>query len=189
MLHQRGDHSEAWDLLQAIPVAARDARWAAIAPQVAGSAQYAPHFQSLPTAHFSLRYIDKDVILAHYAATVLEAAYAQIGADLGYPAVVGPAAKPIVVEIYPDARGLAQATGLTVKEIDTSGTIAVCKFHRLMVTSPLATADGYGWADTLHTSSSTWSFRRSATIGCRSGYTKGLPSILNHAGAAQRAPP
>jgi tetratricopeptide (TPR) repeat protein len=36
-----------------------------------------------------------------------------------------------------------------VKEIATSGTIAVCKFHRLMITSPLATADGYGWADTL----------------------------------------
>ncbi|HET6346758.1 MAG TPA: peptidase MA family metallohydrolase, partial [Myxococcota bacterium] len=48
-----------------------------------------------------------------------------------------------------DARGLAGATGLTVKEIETSGTIAVCKFHRLMITSPLATADGYAWADTV----------------------------------------
>ena len=55
----------------------------------------------------------------------------------------------IAVEIYPDARGLARATGLTIRQIETSGTIAVCKYHRLMIISPLAAANGYSWADTL----------------------------------------
>ena len=44
----------------------------------------------------------------------------------------------IVVEIYPQAQGLAGATGLTLEEIQTTGTIALCKFHRLMLTSALA---------------------------------------------------
>jgi tetratricopeptide (TPR) repeat protein len=78
---------------------------------------------------------------------VLERAYERIGEALAFlPAEQG---EKIVVEIFPDARGLSGATGLTIDEIETSGTIAVCKFHRLMVTSPLATANGYSWADTL----------------------------------------
>ncbi|MEO1172321.1 MAG: tetratricopeptide repeat protein, partial [Myxococcota bacterium] len=63
-----------------------------------------------------------------------------------YPAERG---EKIAVEIYPDARGLSAATGLPLKAIATTGTIAVAKFHRLMIISPLATADGYSWGDTL----------------------------------------
>ena len=44
--------------------------------------------------------------------------------------------------------GLARATGLTIRK-GLSGTIAVCKYHRLMIISPLAAANGYSWADTL----------------------------------------
>ncbi len=77
----------------------------------------------------------------------MESAYANIGGDLEFlPAERG---ERIAVEIYPDARGLSVATGLSVREIETTGTIAVCKYHRLMITSPLATANGYSWADTL----------------------------------------
>src|SRR5690606_21850179 len=47
------------------------------------------------------------------------------------------------------ARGLANVSTLTVQEIETSGTIALCKFNRLMVTSPKALARGYSWLDTL----------------------------------------
>lgn len=146
ILHQRGEHLAALELLDAAAGAGADV------PQqlrawVSSSATYQTSFQTLETAHFRIRYIDKDEIVATYAGPILESAYRNIGADLEFlPAERG---EKIVVEIYPDARGLAGATGLSIKEIETSGTIAVCKFHRLMITSPLATATGYDWGDTL----------------------------------------
>ncbi len=147
VLHQRGAHVQALAVLRHLGPDAPQVREVVITPLIEASAAYAAVFGSIETRHFSIRYINKDEIVAHYAVPVLEAAYANIGADLGFlPAERG---EKIVVEIYPDARGLAGATGLTIKEIETSGTIAVCKFHRLMITSPLATADGYDWADTL----------------------------------------
>lgn len=57
--------------------------------------------------------------------------------------------RPIVVEIYGDTKTLAKATGLTAEQIEASGTIAICKFNRLMITSPRATLRGYGWMTTL----------------------------------------
>ena len=114
---------------------------------VRSSGGYAEHFQSIQTPHFIISYLGKDEIVAHYAREVLEPAYNRIGKELGlFPAERG---QKINVEIYPTARGLSGATGLTIDEIETSGTIAVCKFNKLMVISPLATANGYGWADTL----------------------------------------
>ncbi len=114
---------------------------------VRNTAGYEAHFQALETDHFRIHYLNKDEIVAYHAKAVLEAAYKRIGTALDiFPAERG---EKIIVEIFPDARGLAGATGLTVQEIGTSGTIAVCKFHRLMITSPLATASGYDWADTL----------------------------------------
>ena len=38
---------------------------------------------------------------------------------------------------------------LTEEEIKTSGTIALCKYNRLMITSPRDLVYGYGWADTV----------------------------------------
>ena len=147
VLHQRGAHLQALAVLRHLGPGAPQVRQVVVTPLIEASAAYAAVFSTIESEHFSIRYINKDEIVAHYAKPVLEAAYANIGADLEFlPAERG---EKIVVEIYPDARGLAGATGLTIKEIETSGTIAVCKFHRLMITSPLATADGYDWADTL----------------------------------------
>ena len=66
-----------------------------------------------------------------------------VGEDLGHV----PSHK-IVVQVLPDAQALADATGLTAAEIRTSGTIAVCKFGRLMITSPRTTLKGYSYLDT-----------------------------------------
>jgi tetratricopeptide (TPR) repeat protein len=144
--HQRGEHLSALALLDAARTAGMpdDPHFRTL---VETSARYQAHFDRLETPHFSIRYLNKDEIVAYYAAPILESAYQNIAGDLGLlPAERG---EKIVVEIYPDARALAGATGLTIHEIETSGTIAVCKFHRLMITSPLATASGYEWGDTL----------------------------------------
>ena len=95
--------------------------------------------------NFIIRYEPgKDSILVPYAIETLEAALDKIGTLLGW--------KPrsrIVVEFYPSAATLAAVSTLTKEEIANSGTIALCKWNRLMVTSPRAVLFGYGWRDTV----------------------------------------
>jgi len=56
---------------------------------------------------------------------------------------------PIRIEFYPTVDVLGQVSPLTVAEIRTSGTIALCKYNRLMVTSPRDLIYGYDWLDTI----------------------------------------
>ena len=95
--------------------------------------------------HFTLRTRPgKDTLLAPYALAALEKAYAGLTKDLG----VTPPAK-IRVEVYDSAKSLAHVSPLTVEQIKASGTIALCKYSRLMITSPKALLRGYPWLDTL----------------------------------------
>ncbi len=56
---------------------------------------------------------------------------------------------PIAIHIYRRAEDLAAVSGLTVDQIHTSGTIALCKYNRVMITSPADLVFGYAWADTV----------------------------------------
>lgn len=97
------------------------------------------------TDHFIIRYVPgKDEILLPYAVDTLERARDRIGELLGWR----PDSR-VVVEIYPSAGTLAQVSTLTKQEIEASGTIALCKWNRLMITSPRAVTFGYAWRDTL----------------------------------------
>ena len=96
-------------------------------------------------AHFTIRYRPgPDAMLVDWALETLEAQRASLEQDLGY-------APPenVPVEIYPDADKFASVTTLTRQEIETTGTIALCKFNKLMVTTPGALSAGYPWRDTL----------------------------------------
>jgi tetratricopeptide (TPR) repeat protein len=86
----------------------------------------------------------KDAVLAPYGLEALEKQYAALESDLGY----APPGK-VRVEVVDDAKALARMSTLTVQAIKTSGTIAICKFDKLMVTSPKALVRGYDWLDTL----------------------------------------
>jgi len=57
--------------------------------------------------------------------------------------------RPVRIEIYPTVDVLGAVSPLTVAEIRTSGTIALCKYNRLMITSPKDLVYGYDWLDTL----------------------------------------
>ena len=97
------------------------------------------------SAHFIIRVpAGKDELLIPIALDALEQAWTKIAAAFDYE----PRHK-IAVDVLHDAKGLASVSSLTVKEIETSGTIALCKYNRLMITSPKALARGYGWLDTL----------------------------------------
>lgn len=61
----------------------------------------------------------------------------------------GAAGAPITIHVYPRADDLSRVSGLTVQQIRTSGTIALCKYNRVMLTSPQDLVFGYAWADTV----------------------------------------
>ena len=97
------------------------------------------------SAHFILKTkADKDALLAPYLLDALEHAYAALTKDLGY----APPNK-VRVEVYDSAQALARVSPLSVAEIKASGTIALCKYNRLMITSPRALLRGYPWLDTV----------------------------------------
>ncbi|MEO6774550.1 MAG: tetratricopeptide repeat protein, partial [Kofleriaceae bacterium] len=98
-----------------------------------------------PKGHFIIRYAPgKDAAIAELAGDVLDRAWQTIGEDLGLQP-----ADPIRVEILGAPADLARMSPLTEAEIETTGTIALSKYNKLMVVSPRATLFGYPWMDTL----------------------------------------
>jgi len=106
---------------------------------------YAADYQRVTKEHFEFRFPPGiDSVLVPYADATLEAAYNALGDDLGL--------KPkerIIVEFVPSAEALSALTGLPVEAIKTTGIIAICKFNRLIVTTPRVTVMGYQWRDTV----------------------------------------
>jgi tetratricopeptide (TPR) repeat protein len=95
--------------------------------------------------HFVIFYPPgRDEVIVDWALEALEAARERIGADLGY---LPP--EKVRVEMVSRPRDLAQLSTLGERDIETSGTIALCKYNKLMVVSPRATIFGYPWMDTL----------------------------------------
>lgn len=94
---------------------------------------------------FEVRYSPgEDEILVPYAIDALKAAAETLEAELGVKMV-----SPVRLEIYPDADALATVSTLSVEAIRTTGTIALCKWGRLMIASPRALMRGYPWLDTI----------------------------------------
>jgi tetratricopeptide (TPR) repeat protein len=94
--------------------------------------------------HFAVSYPKgKDEVLVPYVLDALERQRRALEQDLGWAAP-----GRITVEILNDTRELARVSTLTEQEIKTSGTIALCKFGKLMIVSPKALVKGYDWLDT-----------------------------------------
>ena len=94
--------------------------------------------------HFIVSYPrGKDEVLVPYVLEALEAQRRALQEDLGW----APPGK-VTIEFLNDTRELALVSTLTEEEIKTSGTIALCKFNKLMVVSPKALVKGYDWLDT-----------------------------------------
>jgi len=86
-----------------------------------------------------------DAVLVPYALDALAAADRAIQSQLG---IQLPA--PIRLEVYPSARTLADVSSLTLEHIQTTGTVALCKWNRLMIASPRSLLYGYPWLDTIN---------------------------------------
>jgi Flp pilus assembly protein TadD len=101
-------------------------------------------YERSESAHFAVAYPKgKEAVLVPYLLEALEAQRAALEKDLGWV----PPGK-VTVEILEGTRQLARLSTLTEEEIKTSGTIAICKFDKMMVTSPKALVHGYEWLDT-----------------------------------------
>jgi tetratricopeptide (TPR) repeat protein len=97
------------------------------------------------SAHFIFLYPPgKDEILVPYALETLESIHRAMVEDLGWV----PQGK-IRVEVVNNAKDLSRTSTLSYEQIRTTGTIAICKFNKIIVTSPKAVARGYDWQDTL----------------------------------------
>jgi tetratricopeptide (TPR) repeat protein len=97
------------------------------------------------SAHFILFVDDKrDAILVPHALDALEKSYEAIGAELGY----FPKEK-VRVEIAPDATSFNAISTLSLRDIEETGAVGICKFNKLMIISPRALSFGYRWVDSL----------------------------------------
>ncbi|MFP4599451.1 MAG: tetratricopeptide repeat protein [Persicimonas sp.] len=143
-----GDYEEAVGKLdQAISNGGENPAWVHLREVVEATGEVTKDYvkHTSPQGHFEIWVPEgKDEVLVPFAGEALDRAYEEIGDELGYKP-----ATPIRVEVYPQTSVLAKVSSLTEDEIRTSGTIALCKYNRLMITSPKALLRGYGWVDTL----------------------------------------
>jgi tetratricopeptide (TPR) repeat protein len=103
------------------------------------------NYETFTHENFEVRYAPGgDEILVPYAVDTLRAATEALEAELGVKMV-----SPVRLEIYPDAESLARVSTLSVDAIRNTGTIALCKWGRLMIASPRALMHGYPWLDTI----------------------------------------
>jgi tetratricopeptide (TPR) repeat protein len=101
--------------------------------------------QRYESAHFILFLDEKrDGILAPLALETLEKSYQATGAELGYYSK-----EKVRVEIAPDATSFNAISTLSLRDIEETGAVGICKFNKLMIISPRALSFGYRWLDSL----------------------------------------
>lgn len=101
-------------------------------------------FEEKRSEHFIFRFAPEDRVLADYGLETLEATLAAMRDDLGYEP-----SRPIPVDIVRSAADLADMTSLSEEEIERTGTVAVSKWTRVMLTTPRSMRLGYEWRDSL----------------------------------------
>ena len=139
---EEGRYEEATRLLTEAGIADKEHSYLRLAKD---TLEITKEHQKLESEHFVFYFPPgKDEILAPYALDALEKIRKAMAEDLGY----APPGK-VRVEVVNDARELSRVSTLTYEQIRTTGTIAICKFNKLMVTSPKAVLTGYDWLDTL----------------------------------------
>jgi len=142
-----GEYARAAEHLQGLPDDAVDGQVGQLRALIASTVEATRGFVSQKSSggHFVISYRPgKDEAIVELTGEVLEAAQKALGEDFGYAP-----GGPVRVEILGAPADLARVSTLTEKEIETTGTIALCKYNKLMVVTPRATVFGYPWMDTM----------------------------------------
>jgi hypothetical protein len=87
---------------------------------------------------------DADRVFAPFVFQVAAQARDRIGAELGVDLP-----RPLRIDMVRDLFSLSAVTGLPLEAAETTGTLAVARFGRIIIISPQATRSGYHWEDTL----------------------------------------
>jgi len=87
---------------------------------------------------------DADRVFAPFVFQVAAQARDRIGAELGVELP-----RPLRIDMVRDLFSLSAVTGLPLEAAETTGTLAVARFGRIIIISPQATRSGYHWEDTL----------------------------------------
>ncbi|HKY37298.1 MAG TPA: hypothetical protein VJN18_15245 [Polyangiaceae bacterium] len=87
---------------------------------------------------------DADRVLSPFIFRVAAQARDRIGAELGVDMP-----RPLRIDLVRDLFSLSAVTGLRLEAAETTGTLAVARFGRIIMLSPQATPSGYHWEDTL----------------------------------------
>ena len=144
---QTGDYARAVQLLEKHPANAVDGYVGQTKKLAASTLGVTESFVEVKSkgGHFIIEHAPgPDAVIADLAGEVLEATYTAVGDDLGLKPT-----DPIRVELLGSPSDLAKMSPLTETDIETTGTIALSKYNKLMVVSPRATIFGYPWMDTL----------------------------------------
>ncbi|GMV41158.1 MAG: hypothetical protein AMXMBFR64_28740 [Myxococcales bacterium] len=148
LLYMQGRYQDAVDAIErAREAGAIPRQWRGFEEQVRSTLQVVRGFKAVPTSrgNFVLHVPPGvDEVLIPYADQAMEAAWDAYGDLFGYRP-----SEPVRIEVYPRVEDLAAVSTLSVEDIQNSGTIALCKYNRLMITSPRDLLYGYDWLDTL----------------------------------------
>jgi tetratricopeptide (TPR) repeat protein len=142
----QGRYQEALTLLdRALAIDSKDPRRQAMKLLTQLTLDVHKSFKRFESSHFIL-YVDekRDAILVPHALDALEKTYEAIGAELGY----FPKEK-VRVEVAPDATTFNAISTLSLRDIEETGAVGICKFNKLMIISPRALSFGYRWVDSL----------------------------------------
>ncbi|MGV3624031.1 MAG: tetratricopeptide repeat protein [Archangium sp.] len=139
---EEGRYVDAVALLEKAGVADKPGSWVRLAKE---TRDIVTPMLTQESEHFIVHYPKgRDEVLVPWTLDTLEAARTALEKDLGY----APPGK-IRVEIVGSAGELSKVSTLSKEAIRTTGTIAICKFNKLMVTTPRSVLQGYDWRDTL----------------------------------------
>lgn len=139
----KGNYERSWEILRKVGDNFKEVK--EFKNLVDATRRASKNFISRESEHFIFRFEEgPDEILIHYAKEVLEKSYQSLGKVLNYY----PEEK-VLVEIYPDRQPFSKISPLTLKDILTSGTVALCKYRRIMMISPGSLVRGFSWMDSL----------------------------------------
>ena len=139
----KGNYEHSWRILERVGDSYEEVM--EFKKRVDATRKATKNFVTRETAHFRFRYEEgPDEVLLVYAEEVLEKSYQVLGKILDhYPQ------EKVLIEFYPDRQPFSKISPLTLQDILTSGTVALCKYNRIMIISPGSLVRGFNWMDTL----------------------------------------
>lgn len=102
-------------------------------------------FESMETENFVIRFQEgHDRVMTFYLPDILERIYSAYSEMFAFERK-----EKVLVELMPDHELFSYASALSRKQIETTGTIALCVENRLVVLTPRRVLQGYEWPDTI----------------------------------------